>query len=187
MQQVVYFDQNIWIELAKTYYGKNSDQKIVQLCKKIIQKSEKEEIIFPLSLVHMIETHHATNEKRRNELIDFMLKVSRGYIIYPINVVRQFEIKVASRKIMGYPTTVDITELIIKKGGAAFFGAKGRIEANAPDFVKEEILQFTESEDFLRHMAKHPNLFKEEFDLFKHSEEINKTRKSYLELIKDKR
>jgi hypothetical protein len=186
MQPVVYFDQNIWIELAKTYYGKNSDQKIVQLCKNIIQKSEKEEVIFPLSLVHMIETHHATNDKRRNKLIDFMLKVSRGYIIYPINVVRQFEIEVVSMKIMGLPT-VDINDLIVKKGGTAFFRAEGRIQGNAPDLVKNEILQFTESDDFLRHMVKNPNLFKDKIDHFNHTEEVNKIRESYLELVKDKK
>ena len=80
-QKVIYLDQNIWICLAQAYYGRNRNPDDAKVCKAVLKASESDKVIFPLSAVHMVETHRNNQQQRRERLIDFMIEVSKMYTI----------------------------------------------------------------------------------------------------------
>ncbi len=116
LQKIVYLDQNIWIYLAQIYYNIEKDTDISKVCETISKKSDSGELIFPLSAVHLIETHHIQDNERRERLIEFMLKVSKGYTIIPFNNSRiEAEIRQAIYKRIEYPT-INLRDFVIRKG-----------------------------------------------------------------------
>jgi hypothetical protein len=77
----IYLDQNIWIDLAKIYHGKDERPEAIELLKLVRSKVSSNDVRFPLSSVHYIETASISNPGRRKRLGQVMFDLSRGRTI----------------------------------------------------------------------------------------------------------
>lgn len=123
--KVIYLDQNHWINIAKEYYNpstKVSDQKISHL---ILNSSNNKKAIFPLSIVHLNETLSRINYQSRVKLVKFMIKVSKGYTIYP-SYSPLFDPEVLQVALKKFGTPIEnFAKIIIAKGILNMLGVKG--------------------------------------------------------------
>lgn len=154
--KIVYLDQKCWINLAKLYYT-NKTKNESDLLKKILDASEKNRIIFPLSLSHINETNRISSKKRRNQLAFLMSKISKAYTIQPyVDKIIRAEIRnIVLRKHDLKPK--DIREYVLKKGISNLLGAKptlvprkGNKNSKLPDSVKKELLDLLETPEAIQ-------------------------------------
>jgi len=197
LQKIVYLDQNIWIYLSQIYYGVKNDTDISKVCETILKKSDSSELIFPLSAVHLIETHHIQDNERRERLIEFMLKVSKGYTIIPFNNNRiETEIRQAIYKRIGYPT-INLRDFVIRKGISGMLGSKPDIEfprslnkeqIKQMSDLKHQMVEWLNSPDALSWIFKHHEIFNKinEKDYSNLINEIEKIRSEYNKVIDKK-
>jgi hypothetical protein len=194
LPKIVYLDQNIWINLAQFYYGIKNDVHISNLCEVILKKLESNDLIIPLSVVHLIEAHHIQDNERRDKLIEFMLKVSRNNTIIPFNNnTIEAEIRQAICKRIEHPI-IDLKDFIIGKGIQGIFG--GRLTFEFPKGLKKEQLKqikdfkeksvkWLESQEALSWVSKNHEIFEDVNDK-QNSDLINEIEKIRLEYNKVK-
>jgi hypothetical protein len=147
--KVVYLDQKCWIELARLYYHKQNEQDS-ELVGKILEASEKHEVIFPLSMSHLEETMKISSARRKNELVPLMIRLSRGYSFQPdfsINI--RAEIQNIILKKLGLPQ-IDIRSYILKQGISNLIGGgKPTLEfrkgSELPEDIQKELLDLLEN------------------------------------------
>jgi hypothetical protein len=149
---VIYLDQKCWIELAKMYYGEQSEQES-ELVEKILEGSEKNEIIFPLSISHLEETMKISNKKRKDRLVYLMVRLSKGYSFQPYfshNITREIQNIVLKK--LGLPQ-INIRDHILKQGISNLLGGgkptlefrKGAKSSELPEDIKKKLLDLLES------------------------------------------
>ena len=147
MSKIIYLDQNIWIYLSHAYYQNEKYGDIAHICENLLKKSASEDLIFPISIVHIIETHHIQDSEKRDQLIDFMLKLSNGYTIPPYISLTDVEIRNSIFKRLNLPKT-DIKNIVIRKGISGIFGSKLDIIGKLPENIEKpqiELLKIPES------------------------------------------
>lgn len=169
-QKIIYLDQYAWINLAQAYFGKNKDIDAIRLCEKVINASESNDAIFPLSLNHLIETRNELNPKRRERLIEFMSYVSKGYTIVPFSCTTDAEIRNAILRRLGF-CTINIKDFVIRKGISHMFGGRPKITGDMPESVKNLIIEWLDN----------PEIFEESL---RRLVDVNK-KKSYIDKIKE--
>jgi hypothetical protein len=151
--KVVYLDQKCWIDIAKLYFGEMSEQDS-NLVKKLLEASEKGQMIFPLSLSHIDETNRITDDKRRNQLAFLMAKISRGYSLQPyFNRLLRAEIRNIVLRKLGL-NAINIRDYVLKKGISNLLGAKPTLvprknapSSELPEDVKKKLLDLLESSE----------------------------------------
>lgn len=77
---IVYLDQNKWIELAKVHAGKVSSGPIADLYAQFVRAVEHRQALFPLSATHVLETSKRNDPVSRGHLAKIQAKLSRGYV-----------------------------------------------------------------------------------------------------------
>jgi hypothetical protein len=124
-KQVIHLDTKDWIELARGYYGRVLDfQKIAKL---VIDKSESGQAIFPLSLIHFIETVKNQNPKGRKRLAEYVMRVSQGWAVLPAPFIVDLEIEDVCLRGLGL-NGYDLQNFAIRKGLSQVVGAKADLE-----------------------------------------------------------
>jgi len=125
--KIVYLDQKCWIDIAKLCYGEPSEEKKT-LVKRILESSEKDQIIFPLSISHLEETMRIANRRHKDQLASLMAKLSKGYSLQPyISTAIKAEIENIVLRKVGLPT-LDIRNFVLKKGISHLIGAKPELK-----------------------------------------------------------
>ena len=156
---VVYLDQKDWIYLARQYYGRYSKKNWEKLLDVVLDASERNSAIFPLSIIHFEETLHRLDKKSRTRLATFMVMVSKGYTIFPATSnFMEMECRNAARKILGLPT-IDLCKFVIGKGISHMVGAKGKLvpkpgAQQLPDELKKQILEYVETPEVVLKLLK---------------------------------
>lgn len=147
--KVVYLDQKDWIFLARGYY--DSRLKINNEICSLVLEASKEKTIFPLSIVHVDETLRRLDAGSRRRLAAFMVKVSKGYSIFPGAMIMESEVRQAALKKLGLPT-VDLRKFAIGRGISHMLGAKGEVVSregavgpDPPEETKKKILDYVDS------------------------------------------
>jgi hypothetical protein len=77
---IVYLDQNKWIELARVQAGKVTSGPIADLYTQLLVAVERGQVLFPLSVSHVLETSKRDDPTSRGHLADTQAKLSRGYV-----------------------------------------------------------------------------------------------------------
>jgi hypothetical protein len=163
MKKTVYLDQNAWITLLREKEGKTRNSEIRKSLETVVEASENDKAILPISIVHLTETAVRRNDESRDKLFDFMFGISKGYAIIPYSRIVDREIWEAVKKTAGLPT-VDLEQVVIGKGISFVFGAKANIvtrdkgSQDMPEDLKRRILEKVESLDTLRHLMKNKEL-----------------------------
>lgn len=158
--KVIYLDQKDWIDIARIYYGKPSEQER-KLVEKILEASEKPQVIFPLSISHLDETMHISNTKRRNRLASLMVKISKGYSFQPyVDLVIGAEVQNIVLKKLGLPT-LNIRNYVLGQGISHLLGATPELvprdetkSSELPEDIKKKLLDLLESPETLEFALK---------------------------------
>lgn len=147
----LYLDQNAWIYLSKSYYGIDKDTALNEICSHLMKSSDEGCIICPLSVNHIIETLKHQNKDRRKRFAEFIIKVSKGYTIFPYTKIIPWEIRNAVYGLFG-KEQLDLSKVVIWKGISFSLGAKVKvnIEGDIPKEIKDMFIEKLESPDALK-------------------------------------
>lgn len=78
---IIYLDQNKWIDIAKTISNPERYPKYIDVVKLIKEKADLGEWIFPVSLIHFMETLSRADLKSRKNLASVISSISKNYSI----------------------------------------------------------------------------------------------------------
>lgn len=76
---IVYLDQNKWIELARVQSGVVTSGPIAELYTQLISAVASGQVLFPLSAAHVLETSKRNDCVSRGHLAETQAKLSRGF------------------------------------------------------------------------------------------------------------
>lgn len=76
---IVYLDQNKWIELARVQSGAIDSGATAELYAQLVSAVESGHVLFPLSASHVLETSKRNDPISRGHLAETQAKLSRGY------------------------------------------------------------------------------------------------------------
>lgn len=158
--KVIYLDQKDWIDIARIYYGEPSEQER-KLVEKILEASEKRQVVFPLSISHLDETMRISNTKRKNRLASLMMKISKGYSFQPyVDPIIGAEVQNIVLKKLGLPT-LNIRNYVLKRGISHLLGVTPELvprneakSSELPEDIKKKLLDLLESPETLEFALK---------------------------------
>lgn len=114
-EKIIYLDQNGWINLAKIYYG-NPTESEKNLLNEIINASDKNNVIFPISMVNLNETNRISKTQWRQQLSSLMASISKCYTLTPYwNRMIDIEIQNLVLKTLGLPQ-INVRKIWLGKG-----------------------------------------------------------------------
>lgn len=116
---IIYLDQNKWIELAKTFYGKDKSPRAGNI-KKEFTAAINSGAILPLSAIHYMELANISNDGRRARLGEVMWTFSKGYTIASYRELIRQEIEVGLGTI--FPSIAPRKIKLIGRGSEHAFG-----------------------------------------------------------------
>jgi len=112
----IYLDTKDWITLARVENGLETDYGLIEVLQKIKKLSESGEVVFPISFSHLEDIMIRKDDESRNKLIDFIMSISKGYVLQPYTFHMQEEVVNAACHRLGYPSVYDIKSKILYKG-----------------------------------------------------------------------
>lgn len=77
---IVFLDQNKWIELARVEAGKVTSGPIATLYLQLATAVEEHRVLFPLAVSHILETSKRNDPVSRGWVAETQAKLSRGYV-----------------------------------------------------------------------------------------------------------
>ncbi|GAB6181778.1 hypothetical protein JCM14036_30970 [Desulfotomaculum defluvii] len=143
-KKVIYLDQNKWIELAKAILNKPGSERFEDVKNKILEKVKNEEWVFPLSIIHHIETMSRLDTRSRIELAKVMGEISCNYSILPYIYIDKAEFQNSLRKVYDLEP-VDFKNEVISKDFVKAVGLDGKsliISGVDDPMMKEEMERF---------------------------------------------
>ena len=157
--KIIYLDQNIWIELAKGWYSKKGESYNTVL--KLKEKIKNKDLIVVISIIHFFETLKIKNEKRRENLLNFMMDISEGNVISPFSEeIINKEIYNMFRRRFSLEE-IDIKKEIIGKGIPYILGSEWfnkLIEKyKIPEHLKKQVMNLASSTKMLKTIFSSPD------------------------------
>ena len=92
----IYLDTKDWIYLAQVHNGLEKDLELIEVYEKIKNLSGSGADIFPISFSHLTDIMIRKDDDSRNRLIDFIVLISKGYVLQPYTFYIQYEVVNAS-------------------------------------------------------------------------------------------
>ncbi|MCK6436206.1 hypothetical protein [Rivihabitans pingtungensis] len=77
---IVYLDQNKWIDLARVQAGTETSGPMAILYPELINAVRSKKVLFPLSVSHILETSKQNDPIKRCHLAETQAKLSRGFV-----------------------------------------------------------------------------------------------------------
>ena len=100
MVERVYLDQNKWINLVREHKQSDGQTRLVQF-------KSMDEVVCPLSYVHLMETASAPHERQADEMFDWMIELSQNQTIAPQFTVENEEIRNVVNELLGNESSMD--------------------------------------------------------------------------------
>lgn len=91
----IYLDQNKWVDFARARIGHREGELFRAAYASALKAADDGRAAFPLSAAHYYETHKQGSSRKREELADTMLLLSRLTAIAPPHVIVPWEIETA--------------------------------------------------------------------------------------------
>lgn len=98
---VVFLDQNKWIELAKVEAGKIAVGPLVTLYSELCKAVERGRVIFPLTASHIIETSKRNDPQSRVLVARTQARLSRGYVYRSRAARLMVEMRLSLQRLFG--------------------------------------------------------------------------------------
>ena len=99
--EIVYLDQNKWIELACVQAGAVSTGPIAELYEQLLIAVTAERVLFPLSASHVLETSKRNDHVSRGHLAETQARLSRGYAYRSRTGRLEVEVRATIHRIFG--------------------------------------------------------------------------------------
>ena len=96
---IIFLDQNKWIELARVEANKGSSVQLQSLYSQLTAAVIQKKVLVPLSLSHVIETSKRNDPTSREHLARTQAKLSRGYVIRSRKGRLMIEFRFALKKV----------------------------------------------------------------------------------------
>ena len=122
-------------------------------------------------MVHYIETAKEMKEERKDRLARFMVKLSGGYSILPFPAVREAEVNQAILRQLGRTPTMNIKDLVVKKGIDHALGAEFDL-AKVSEKFQNNVSDLLGNEDTLVKILTDPTLLRTSREMGKDDMEI---------------
>lgn len=177
----IYLDQNKWIELSRAIY--RSDPAYSELISKIIAKIASGEWIFPLSIIHLVETAKRVDDISRRQLERIMGCLSKGYTIVPYMQLNQAECENSVRRLMGLPI-IDLHKDAIRRDPLNITGL------NSVNMDVLDCLSEANKAKFLECVSENYDLFSMQAEMEnknKIAEEVKNERDEFFHILKNMR
>lgn len=104
---IVYLDQNKWIELARAINNPNEDRQLSAILERLGAAIESKKIAIPLTSSNIYETHKVNNYKRRQDLAFVQVLLSQGMVIRGRKVRKIKELRRSIANCLGRQALVD--------------------------------------------------------------------------------
>lgn len=98
---IVYLDQNKWIELARVHAGALTSGPVADLYQELIAAVQSEMVLFPLSASHVLETSKQNDPVKRGNLAETQAKLSRGFAYRSRAGRLEVEVRTALHRLFG--------------------------------------------------------------------------------------
>jgi hypothetical protein len=98
---IVYLDQNKWIELARVHAGILTSGPLADLFQELTVAVQAEKVLFPLSASHVLETSKQNDLVKRGHLAETQAKLSRGYAFRSRAGRLEVEVRTALHRLFG--------------------------------------------------------------------------------------
>jgi len=194
----VYLDTNHWIKLAQIANGKENDPEYKKIYEKIRQLSDSGTVIFPISMASVHEFASHSDQKKREEMIDLLVDISKGWFLQPVTLFFEKEIENAIMHRIKKDYLYDINQEIVQKGLSYFAGLdfeQFMKNKNPPpefmDKLRSSFKEFNEDLETIRMNLKDPKIVKISLDALQANQELililEKNRKKRRELDKSLR
>ena len=77
---IVFLDQNKWIELAQVHSGRTTSGPMAELLPQLIASVQRERVLFPLSVANIMETVKRNDPDSRRHIAETQALLSQGYV-----------------------------------------------------------------------------------------------------------
>jgi hypothetical protein len=98
---IVYLDQNKWIELARVHAGHVTAGPIVAVYAQLSKAVESGQVLLPLSISHILETSKRNDLVSRGCVAATQARLSRGYVYRSRTARLKIEIQTVLRRLFG--------------------------------------------------------------------------------------
>jgi hypothetical protein len=98
---IVYLDQNKWIELARVHAGALTSGPVADLYQELITAVQSEKVLFPLSASHVLETSKQNDPVKRGHLAETQATLSRGFAYRSRAGRLEVEVRTALHRLFG--------------------------------------------------------------------------------------
>ena len=163
----VYLDSNHWIKLGQIAKGKETDPDYKKIYQKIRNHSDLGITIFPMSMANVYDFTRQHDQKKREELIDLMVDISKGWFLQPVTLFFEKEIENAIMRRLNKDTIHDIGHEIVQKGLSYYAGLDFEQflkDKNPPaefmNILRASFKGFNENLDIIKKNLKDPELVK---------------------------
>jgi hypothetical protein len=136
----VYLDQNTWIALASSHYGKSKDPAAADALAVARAGVEAGHLSFPLSATHYMETFRRGDPASRQRLGAFMAELSRFHAIAAAPDVLEAELRLAMYQRGGQPKPT--TPRVFGIGAKHAFGRLTDSYFSDPDAERRAVRRF---------------------------------------------
>ena len=123
----IFLDQNHWIALSRTYYGRPNHCQHIEALHVLTSKVQTGEVILPLQISHLVEFSRSNNEARRNRLARVFEEFSQNWFFAPWSSILPFELSFAVAKTFGTKETLPKPQ-VFGEGVLFSLGARARQE-----------------------------------------------------------
>lgn len=151
---IIYLDQFAWIALARSRLGKEHSSHLKSTRSRLLAAANSGEALFPLSLVHYLETWKRSSPQQRAELAAEMGLLSGFVTLAPPQSLWRAEIEHALHRHFGKPSSISPIEFLGRGMAFAFdhpdFAGKS-VTPNSEDFILREwatLASFNEKGEF---------------------------------------
>lgn len=142
----IYLDQNKWIDIARSISKPEENQRYVDVSKKIIEKSNLGEWVFPISIIHFIETQSRADFDSRVNLAKVISDISKNHSIKPFIDTEKIEFINFFSELLNLDFRVDVNAVqkkLLPAISADSFDLKFSMEV--PVEIKEKINEIAKS------------------------------------------
>lgn len=96
---VIFLDQNKWIDLSRVEAGKHSTSELAKLYEELVTAVEAGQVIFPLTVSHILETSKRNDPTSRGHVATVQARLSKGYVFRSRKARLLMEMRFALQKL----------------------------------------------------------------------------------------
>lgn len=130
---IIYLDQNKWVELARVHAGADNSGPIAELYPQLIAAVEAGRVLFPLSSSHILETSKRNDPVSRGNVAETQAKLSRGYAYRDRTTRLEVEVRTTLLRLFDEEPTQLPPNWAIGAGFWQVFGAPDTLENGAQE------------------------------------------------------